>query len=156
MKTTLKVNKKMSNIPCSHKSSILDKSSKNEILKKSFKIRILRWTSFLKIPLTFLYDEYIDWPKLSEKKNPVEYIVPPPTSEVGTTKNNIRYITKYIKLKKRNQLWPTICARWSLSAFENGERKFRRVNRRDTNIWKIVVIKIFESTLTLFIVRIER
>ena len=30
-------------------------------------------------PLTFLYDEQIDWPKLSEqKKNPFEYIVPPP------------------------------------------------------------------------------
>ena len=41
--------------------------------------------SFLMIPLTFLYDEYIDRPKLSEqKKNPFEYIVPPPTSGVGT------------------------------------------------------------------------
>ena len=30
------------------------------------------------IPLTILYDEYIDRPKLTEqKKNPVEYIVPP-------------------------------------------------------------------------------
>ena len=32
------------------------------------------------IPLTFLYDEYIDRPKLTEEKNPFEYIVPPPTS----------------------------------------------------------------------------
>ena len=39
------------------------------------------------IPVSFLYDEYIDRPKLTEqkKKNPVEYIVPPPPSRgVGT------------------------------------------------------------------------
>ena len=36
------------------------------------------------IPLTFLYDDYIDWPKFSEQKKPFEYIVPPPTSGVGT------------------------------------------------------------------------
>ena len=37
------------------------------------------------IPLTFLYDEYIDRPKFTEqKKNPFEYIVPSPTSGVGT------------------------------------------------------------------------
>ena len=29
------------------------------------------------IPLIFLYDENIDRPKLSEQKNPFEYIVPP-------------------------------------------------------------------------------
>ena len=39
------------------------------------------------MPLTFLYDEYIDRPKLSEKKNPLEYIVPPPTSGVGKNRN---------------------------------------------------------------------
>ena len=32
------------------------------------------------MPLTFLYDEYIGRPKLTEQKNPFEYIVPPPTS----------------------------------------------------------------------------
>ena len=32
---------------------------------------------FLMIPLTTLYDEYIDRPKLSEQKKPVEYIVHP-------------------------------------------------------------------------------
>ena len=31
----------------------------------------------LMIPLTTLYDEYIDRSKMSEQKNPVEYIVPP-------------------------------------------------------------------------------
>ena len=40
------------------------------------------------IPLTTLLDDYIDQPKLTEQKNPFEYIVPPPTSGVGT-------ITKY-------------------------------------------------------------
>ena len=40
------------------------------------------------IPLTFLYDEYIDRPKLTEQKNPFEYIVPSLTSGVGTTTGN--------------------------------------------------------------------
>ena len=41
------------------------------------------------IPLTFLYDEYIDRPKFTEqKKNPFEYIVPSPTSGVGTISKN--------------------------------------------------------------------
>ena len=32
----------------------------------------------LMIPVSTLYDEYIDRPKLTEQKNPFEYIVPPP------------------------------------------------------------------------------
>ena len=39
--------------------------------------------SFLMIPLTTLYDEYIDRSKVSEQKNPVEYVVPPPSREWG-------------------------------------------------------------------------
>ena len=39
--------------------------------KKSFLLRILRWMRFLMIPLSFLYDEYIDRPKLSEQKKPI-------------------------------------------------------------------------------------
>ena len=39
------------------------------------------------IPLAFLYDEYIDRPQLSEQKNTLEYIIPPPTSGVKTTEN---------------------------------------------------------------------
>ena len=39
---------------------------------------------FLMIPLTTLYDDYIDRPKLSEQKNPFEYLVPPPLKWVGT------------------------------------------------------------------------
>ena len=30
------------------------------------------------IPVSTLYDEYIDRPKLSEQKNQIEYIIPPP------------------------------------------------------------------------------
>ena len=36
------------------------------------------------VTLTFLYDAYIDRSKLTEQKNPFEYIVPPPTTVVGT------------------------------------------------------------------------
>ena len=42
---------------------------KNGKSKKSY--WILRWTSFLMITLTFLYDEYIDRPKLTEQKKPI-------------------------------------------------------------------------------------
>ena len=41
------------------------------------------------IPLTFLYDEYIDRPKLSEQKKPFEYIVPPPP-QVGSEQLNFK------------------------------------------------------------------
>ena len=37
------------------------------------------------IPLIALYDEYIEWPKLTEQKIPFEYIVPPSTT-VGRNK----------------------------------------------------------------------
>ena len=36
------------------------------------------------IPVSTLYDEYIDQPKLTEQKNPFEYIVPSPSRGVGT------------------------------------------------------------------------
>ena len=36
------------------------------------------------ISVSTLYDEYIDRPKLTEKKNPFEYIVPSPSRGVGT------------------------------------------------------------------------
>ena len=36
------------------------------------------------IPLTILYDDYIDRRKLTEQKNPFEYIVLPPLKWVGT------------------------------------------------------------------------
>ena len=40
------------------------------------------------IPLNYLYDEYIDLPKLSEQKNPFDFIVPRPTS--GVRKNALQ------------------------------------------------------------------
>ena len=36
------------------------------------------------IPLTILYDEYIGRPKLTEQKNPVEYIIPPSPLKWGS------------------------------------------------------------------------
>ena len=36
------------------------------------------------IPLATLYDEYIDRPKLSEQKEPFEYIVPPSPLKWGS------------------------------------------------------------------------
>ena len=38
------------------------------------------------IPLSPLYDEYIDRSKLSEQKNPFEYILPSPSKGVETMK----------------------------------------------------------------------
>ena len=38
------------------------------------------------ILLTALHDEYIDRQKMTEQKNPVEYIVPPPLKWAGTIK----------------------------------------------------------------------
>ena len=38
----------------------------------------MRWMNYLMIPLTTLYDEYIDRSKLTEQKNPCKYIVPDP------------------------------------------------------------------------------
>ena len=40
------------------------------------------------IPLTILYDDYIDRRKLTEQKKPFEYIVPPPLKWVGTKMTN--------------------------------------------------------------------
>ena len=56
--------------------------------KKKIKFEILRLTSFLMIPLTILYDGYIDRQNLTEQKNPVENIVPPPTNVDRNNKPN--------------------------------------------------------------------
>ena len=37
------------------------------------------------IPVSTLYDEYIDRPKSFEHKKPLDYIVPPPSRGAGTT-----------------------------------------------------------------------
>ena len=41
---------------------------KKQKLKKSFYFHILRWTGFLMMPLTTLYDYYVDRQKMSEQK----------------------------------------------------------------------------------------
>ena len=49
----------------------LDNCLEKQQLKKSFLFHILRWTGFLMVPLTTLYDYYIDRPKLTEQKKPI-------------------------------------------------------------------------------------
>ena len=41
------------------------------------------------LPVSTLYDEYIDRPNLTEQKNPFEYIVPPPPPPTGVGTINI-------------------------------------------------------------------
>ena len=68
------------------------------------------------IPLTTLYDEYIDGSKLSEQKKPFEYIVPPPSRGVGTmicsnigvkTKDTVVICFKLLKLVQYKLSLPT-------------------------------------------------
>ena len=66
------------------------------------------------IPLTFLHDEYIDRPKLTEqKKNPFECIVPPPTSGVGTKIGEVKSTPRSRKYAahevRRKQRLYTVC-----------------------------------------------
>ena len=60
----MKLIKTEPNIPWSHETLNLNKSSEKPKFKKSFYFWILRWMSFLMIPLTFFYDDYIDRPKI--------------------------------------------------------------------------------------------
>ena len=46
--------------------------------------------------MTTLYDEYIDRPKLTEQKNPFEYIVPPPSQEGSEQKSKFRTLKDII------------------------------------------------------------
>ena len=61
---------------------------------KSLWIHILRWTGFLMIPLTALYNDFIGRRKLSEQQNPFEYTVPPPLKlvENQVTKNFLKLL----------------------------------------------------------------
>ena len=58
------------------------------------------------IPFTFLCDEYVDRPKLTEQKNPFEYIVPPPdkwgrnNDEIGSKSTSNKILWRCIKLVK--------------------------------------------------------
>ena len=81
-----KVSKIMPNIPYSRKILNLDNSSKKTTLKKPIWIQTLRSTSFLMIPITFLFNNFINRPKLTEQKTQlITWFLPPPqTSGVGT------------------------------------------------------------------------
>ena len=50
------------------------------------------------IPVTILYDECIDRPKLTEQKNPFDYTVPPPHK---WGRNKKEFDIKNLKYKKR-------------------------------------------------------
>ena len=47
------------------------------------------------ITLTNLYDDYIDRPKLTEQKNPFEYIVPPSPLKWGSEQLNINWSSNF-------------------------------------------------------------
>ena len=91
-KITLKVNKIEPHIPCSYETLNLDNSSKKRIKK------------ILLIPNSTLGELFDDTTHISigqnclHKKNPFEYIVPPPTSGVGTIINQ-KLGSKYILTK---------------------------------------------------------
>ena len=53
------------------------------------------------IPLTTLFDDYIDRPILTEQKNPFESIVPPPI-KVG---RNNEVVLVYLILERYVQIW---------------------------------------------------
>ena len=93
-KITLKVNKIMPSIPCSHKTSIINNSSqKIESQKNLFNFEFYAGRAFQ------WYHSHFSTMNISigricrNKKNPFEYIVPPPASGVGTKmfKNNIPF-----------------------------------------------------------------
>ena len=48
-----------------------------------------------------LYDEYIERPNLTERKNLFEYIVPPPTLKVGSEQKAISVVKEFSEKKKR-------------------------------------------------------
>ena len=54
------------------------------------------------IPVSTLYDEYIEQRKLTEQKKPVEYIVPPPSRGVGTIKSKVLHKFYEIAYKSIN------------------------------------------------------
>ena len=56
------------------------------------------------IPLNFLYYKYIDRPKLSEQKNPFEYIVPPSPQVVSE--------------QKKTQLMQRVAIEWRKNCFD--------------------------------------
>ena len=66
LKNTLNVNKNIRNQTNIQRSLNLNISAEKAKIKKIFLVIYnLHWTEFLMIPLTILYDEYIDRPKLT-------------------------------------------------------------------------------------------
>ena len=65
------VNKNIGNPSIIHKLQTSITPCKIRNSKKSFSFHILRWRGFLMIPLTTLYDQYIDRSKLTEQKKPI-------------------------------------------------------------------------------------
>ena len=53
-------------------------------IKKSFEFHTVRWKGFLVIPLTTLYDDYINRSNMTDQKNSFEGIAPPQLKCVGT------------------------------------------------------------------------
>ena len=54
------------------------------------------------IPLTILYDEYIDSRKLTEQNNPFDYIVPPPSPIERGRNNYSRQLYETENVKRDN------------------------------------------------------
>ena len=71
-------------IPCSHKDSILDNSTKIRKFEKIFLIFNPTLEEFFNDTTHISIRRIEQSPKLSELKNPFEYIVPPHRSKVGT------------------------------------------------------------------------
>ena len=81
-KITVKIEQKWTEYQCSPEILYLDNSSKKANFEKIFLMSNSTVDELFNDTLTFIYDEYIDRPKLSEHKKPFEYIVPPP--QVGS------------------------------------------------------------------------
>ena len=79
------------------------------------------------IPLTFLYEEYIDRPKLSEQKNPFEYIVPPPARGIGTIIISIVLI-HLNNFQKFQHVLPNIACKYLHRCELTGDKNFKQLN----------------------------
>ena len=109
-KFMLKSEQNIPNITCSHKIETSIGPRKNTIFKKSFEFRTLLWTSFSVISLTFLYDEYIDRPKLSEQKKPIWVYSPSPPQvgweqlREGSGRMAAKEVGKWVRMAEKGML----------------------------------------------------
>ena len=93
------------------------------------------------IPVSTLYDEYIDWRKLTEqkKRNPFEYIVPPPSRGVGT-KFHSRQLINYCSTFKITSFYHTIqCSRTLFYVIDRCLKSYyatyKRIYKRSYSLW---------------------